>query len=53
MEHRKFNKLITELVDDLTAAQAEKLIEALRECGDGDDVHKLIEKRDNLAHCDL
>jgi len=55
MEHRKFNKLIAELVDELTAAQAEKLIEALRECGDGDDVHKLIEKRfaDNLKcpHC--
>ena len=45
MEHRKFKKITTELLDDLTAAQTHKLIEALRDRGDGDEVQKLIDGR--------
>jgi len=45
MDHRKFKKRVTELVDELTSAQAQKLIEALKERGDGDEVQKLIEQQ--------
>ena len=45
MEHRKFKTRVKELVDELTAAQAQKLISALRERGNGDEVVELIEPR--------
>ena len=45
MEHRKFKKRMEEMVDELTATQADKLIEALRQRGDGDEVQKLVEQR--------
>jgi len=44
MEHRKFKKLVANLADELTTAQALKLIEALRARGDGDEVQALIEQ---------
>lgn len=50
MEHRKFKKLLDELVGEVTFTQADKVIEALRERGDGIEVQNLIEKhlRDDL-----
>ena len=55
MDHRKFKKRVNELVDELTAAQAQKLVEALRQRGDGDEVQKLLEQKliDELKcpHC--
>jgi transposase-like protein len=44
MEHRKFNKLLKEL-DELTEAQARKVLDTLGHQGDGDEVTKLIEER--------
>ena len=55
MDHRKFKKRVNELVDELTAAQAQKLVEALKQRGDGDEVQKLLEQKliDELKcpHC--
>lgn len=45
MEHRKFKKRLQELNDELTTAQAGKVIEALRERGEGEEAHKFIERR--------
>jgi len=44
MEHRKFGKLLEQL-KELTAAQAEKVIAALRQREDGDAVRQTIEQR--------
>ena len=55
MDHRKFKKRVNELVDELTAAQAQKLVEALKQRSDGDEVQKLLEQKliDELKcpHC--
>lgn len=45
MEHRKFHKRLEELVEEATFAQAEKIIEALRQRGEGDEVHELVRRR--------
>lgn len=44
MELRQFNKFLNEL-QDLTEAQADKVIDLLRQRGDGDEVIKLIEQK--------
>ena len=44
VEHRKFGKLLDQL-KELTAAQAEKVVAALRRRGDGDAVRQIIEQR--------
>ena len=44
VEHRKFGKLVDQL-KELTAAQAEKVVAALRRRGDGDAVRQIIEQR--------
>lgn len=44
MDHREFNKLLKEL-EDLTEAQADKVIDALQHRGDGNEVIKLIEQK--------
>jgi transposase-like protein len=55
MEHRKFQRRLNELVAELTYAQAQKAIAALRQRGDGDELQHLLEQRleDNpkCAHC--
>ena len=55
MEHRKFQQLLDEQVEDLTHAQTQKLIAALHERGDGDEVLRLLNKRlgqpPECAHC--
>jgi transposase-like protein len=55
MEHRKFLRRLDELVAELTYAQGQKVIAALQQRGDGDEVQRLLEQRleDNLkcAHC--
>lgn len=43
MEHRKFKRRLSELVGDLTAAQARKLIDALSERGTGAEARQLID----------
>lgn len=48
MEHRKFGKLLEQL-KELTAAQAEKVIAALRQREDGDAVRQTIEQRVSKA----
>ena len=45
MEHRKFQQRLDELAAELTHAQAQKLIEALEQRGDGDEVLRLLNKR--------
>lgn len=54
MEHRKFGKLLSQL-KDLTAAQTEKVIAALRQRGDADAALQIIEQRQGAApkcpHC--
>ena len=44
MDHRQFTKLLSEL-EDLTEAQAEKVIDLLKQRGDGDEAIKLIEQK--------
>lgn len=55
MEHRKFQRCRDELVAKLTYAQARKLIAALQQRGDGDEVQRLLEQRleadPKCAHC--
>ena len=48
MEHRKFGKLL-ERLKELTAVQAEKVIAALHQRGDGDAVSQIIEQRGSEA----
>jgi transposase-like protein len=43
MEHRKFKRLLAELVEKLTPAQALKLIAAMSERGAGDATQKLVD----------
>jgi DNA-directed RNA polymerase subunit RPC12/RpoP len=55
MEHRKFQSRLNELVVELTYAQAQKAIAALRQRGDGDEVQRLLEQHleaaAKCAHC--
>lgn len=55
MEHRKFQQRLDELVAELTYAQAQKLIAALQQRGEGDEVQRQLEQRveDNpeCPHC--
>ena len=55
MEHRKFQRRLNELVAELTYAQAQKVVSALRQRGDGDEVQHLLEQRleaaAKCAHC--
>ena len=55
MEHRKFLRRLDELVGELTYAQAQKVIAALQQRGDGDDVQRILEQRledtPTCAHC--
>jgi len=44
MEHRKFQQQLDELVAELTHAQAQKLVAALQQRGDGDEVLRLLNK---------
>jgi transposase-like protein len=50
VEHRKFEKLLQQL-KDLTAAQAEKVVTALRRGGDEDAVRQIIEERQAAPEC--
>ena len=45
MEHRKFQQRLDELLAEVTHAQAQKAIAALRQRGDGDEVHRLLNQR--------
>ena len=45
MEHRKFLQRLHELVAELTHAQAQKVIAALQQRGDGDEVQRILEQR--------
>ena len=45
MEHRKFLQRLDELVAELTHAQAHKMIAALQQRGDGDEVLRLLDQR--------
>ena len=45
MEHRKFQQRLDEQVAELTHAQAQKLIAALQQRGDGEEVLRLLNKR--------
>lgn len=45
MEHRKFKQRLAEFVEELTPAQARKLIAAIGERGAGDATQKLIDDR--------
>ena len=45
MEHRKFLQRLDELVSELTHAQAQKMIAALQERGEGDEVQRILEQR--------
>ena len=45
MKHRKFQQRLDELVAELTHAQAQKLIAALRQRGDGGEVQRLLNRR--------
>ncbi len=52
MKHRKFQQRLDELVAELTHAQAKKLIAALQERGDGDEVQRLLNQRlEDAAEC--
>src|SRR5271165_814857 len=45
MEHRKFLQRLDELVAELTHAQAQKMIAALQQRGDGDEVQRILDQR--------
>jgi transposase-like protein len=45
MEHRKFHQRLEELVTEVTYAQAQKVIAALQQHGDGDEAQRLLEQR--------
>ena len=45
MEHRRFLQRLDELVAELTHAQAEKVIAALQQRGDGDEVQRILDQR--------
>ena len=45
MEHRKFLQRLDELVVELTHAQAQKVIAALQQRGEGDEVQRILEQR--------
>ena len=45
MEHRKFLQRLDELAAELTHAQAQKVIAALQQRGDGDEVQRILEQR--------
>ena len=45
MKHRKFLQRLDELVAELTYAQAQKLIAALQQRGEGDEVRRQLEQR--------
>src|SRR5208282_413305 len=45
MEHRKFLQRLDELVAELTHAQAQKVIAALQQRGDGDEVQHILDQR--------
>ena len=45
MEHRKFLQRLDELVAELTHAQALKVIAALQQRGDGDEVQRILAQR--------
>lgn len=45
MEHRKFKQRMAELVEELTPAQARKLVDAISERGTGDAAQELIDGR--------
>ena len=52
MEHRKFQQRLDELVAELTYAQAQKVMAALQERGDGDEVQRLLNRRlEDEAKC--
>ena len=52
MKHRKFQQRLDELVAELTHAQAKKLIAALQERGDGDEVQRLLNQHlEDAAEC--
>lgn len=55
MEHRKFLRRLDELVAELTCAQAQKVVAALQQRGDGDEVQRLLEQRledaPKCGHC--
>ncbi len=55
MEHRKFQQRLDELVAELTHAQAQKVIAALQQRGDDDEVQRILDQRleDDLKcpHC--
>jgi transposase-like protein len=50
MEHRRFGKLLKQL-EELTAAQAEKVLAALRQQGAQDSVRQIIEQRQATPKC--
>lgn len=45
MEHRKFQRRLDELQAELTHGQAQKVIAALQQRGDGDEVQRLLDQR--------
>jgi transposase-like protein len=45
MDHRKFRQRLDELVAELSHAQAQKVIAALKKRGDGDEVQRLLNRR--------
>jgi transposase-like protein len=49
MEHRKFVQRLQELVTELTHAQAQKLIEALQQRGEGDEAQRIVEEHFDAA----
>jgi hypothetical protein len=52
MEYRKFQQRLDELVAELTYAQAQKVMAALQERGDGDEVQRLLNRRlEDEAKC--
>ena len=52
MKHRKFQQRLDELVAELTYAQAQKLIAALRQRGDGNEVQRILNQRlEDAAEC--
>ncbi len=52
MEHRKFLQRLDELVAELTHAQAQKVIAALQQRGEGDEVQRILEQRiEDEAKC--
>lgn len=55
MEHRKFQRRLDELLTELTYAQAQKVIAALQQRGDGGEAQRLLDQRleddPKCAHC--